>query len=186
MQEIHRPDLNPDNRESGTPLQVPDQFGPAARQDKVYTVIENQLAGDVADPSVVLGHAYEHDKDQVRDHQLGVAERHGQRIDDREGDEHEQIGHLTYGHRLGTVAYDAENGEKPQGKSDFELDTSQQEYQEKDAHADEHEREVVVPAPALGIIKEMDDTPRDKGVEREAQQQLPHINHVHQRYIHKF
>ena len=117
----------------------------------------------------------------------GIAQRHGQRVDDRERDEHEQVGHLTHGHRLGAVAYDAEDGEKPQGEADLELDASQQEYQEEDAHADEHEREVVVPAPALGIIQEMDDTPRDKGVEREAQQQqLPRVLHVHQRHIQKF
>ena len=122
----------------------------------------------MTEPPIALPKAYKQDENQVGDDQFDIAERYGQGVDDGYRYEYEEVSHLPYGHRFRAIAYDAENSEKSQGESYLEFDTSQQEYQEEDTHADKHEREVVVSALALWVIEEMNDTPGNERVYREA------------------
>ena len=76
-------------------------------------------------------------------------------MDDRQADNHEEIGHLAYRHGVGSVAHDAEDSDE-----------------EEDSDGNDHEGEEEVAALTLLVVKELNDDPVDQEAESESQQSV--------------
>ena len=99
-----------------------------------------------------------------------------QRVHDRQGNDHKQIGHLANGDHIGAVADDAEIWRTaPEAKARVELHADRAcGTEQEDGGAHHHKGEHVVPALGLGLVDHPDDDPAGDQVGCEMQCDFSH------------
>ena len=95
-----------------------------------------------------------------------------------EGDQQEQVGHLTDGHAFRAVTYNAEDGKQSQSHSCTNaLVAAKKEIDKgKDADTHQNERKVIVAPTPLGIIEIVYNDPHKEGVEGRTDEQVQQID----------
>ena len=137
--------------------------------DEFDAVVLHKLGG--ARLQMVLTEPYGEDHDQVGEDDLEERDIDGDRVDQCQGDDDEEIGHLAYRHSIRTIAHDGEDAEEADththGRLTLQIlqDEDHEEHDEEDGDGDEHKREVEVATAALTVVQTVDDDADDHDVD---------------------
>ena len=175
-QKIDGADFDAIDFDAETFFEVFFQFVHSVGTDEVDVVILHQLASLTLVREEVLAKPNAADEDGVDDELVHKREGVEATIDDREGNEEEEIGHLSDGHTLCAIADDAEDGEESEGGADAHVARALQ--QEGDEHEDtdgeKDEGEIVVSSVTFGIVEEVNNYPSDEGIDSETDDEVHH------------
>ena len=158
-QEIDGAHLHPHHVQAGTFLEVGHKFFFPVLVYQRNTVVLHQFARHHLDAALTYPHAQHNE--QVGECQFRQGHGRCQGVDHREAYHHKEIGHLSHGHGIGTVAHDAEDTEHADAHTDARLafhvleHENHEEHDEEDGHTDEHEGEIEVAPMALVVIEQV-------------------------------
>jgi hypothetical protein len=171
-QKIYSANLNSVYFQSGAFLQVFDKPLLILWLYQINLFVNDRLARLVAGGPEIFDHQrYQHQHD-VCEKQLHIADLFvGKGIHYRDTNHQKKIGHLLDGDGIRAVADDAKQGEKPEGKSQLQIDILQQMRQKEDADADEDVGEKVLLTTVVGVINIAYDDERKDQVDREPEGQ---------------
>ena len=114
-------------------FEVGNEFGAPFGDDVFDFVVQDEFRGGVPQPHMFTN-ACHGDDEQIGYYQFGITDRHGQAVDDRNGDDDKQVGHFANGNGFGAIANHAENGKQTKCKANLQFDVFHQENEQK--HAD--------------------------------------------------
>ena len=171
-EEVDGADIDLDHLDAKALLEVGNELGAALRGDEFDAVVLHESRGAGLD--VELAEPYCQRDDGIGEQHLEDGHIDGDGIDEREGDDDEEIGHLADGHRIRAVTHDGEDTEESDADTHGGLALQVFEYEyheeddEEDGHRDEHEREVEVAPATLTVIQAVDDEPGEHDVDQQA------------------
>jgi len=171
-EEVDGADIDLGDLDTEALLEVGDEFRATLGGDELDAVVLYETRGARLDVELAEPHGC--GDDQIGEDHLEERHIHGDGIHQREGDDDEEIGHLTDRHRIGAVTHDGEDAEESDTHTHrgLALHILEHEYHEEDdeedGYGDEHEREVEVAAAALTVVQAIDDEPCEQAVDQQA------------------
>ena len=170
-QEVNGAYLDLEHLHAQTLLEIGNEFRTSLWRDQVDAVVLNHARGTGLD--VELAEPDSHQEDGIGKKHLeeGHVDRDG--IDQREGYNHKEVGHLAYRHGIRAIAHDGEDAEESDTHTHRCLalqileHEDHEEDDEEDGYGDEHKREVEVAAAALTIVQAVDDKPCEDDVDQQ-------------------
>lgn len=170
--EIDMSDLGSCNIEASALTEIGDQLITLLGTDFGDIIVGDEFGAYVFEAKFLFGNPNGYKEEGIGGKSLTDREILREAIDDGEGDDNKEVGHLTYGHLLGAIANDAEDGKETESEAHLNLEGAEEVDHQEDGYGDNDEDKEVVATTATGVVEETRESKNDDEVEEKTEDHI--------------